>query len=42
MMRWMVFNERMDVIGTVYADNYTEAFIVARRRYPEVDYTQEF
>ena len=41
-MRWMVFNSRMDVIGTVYADNYTSAFIEARRRFRDVDYIQEF
>ena len=42
MMRWMVFNSRMDVVGTVYADGYTAAFIEARRRFRDVDYIQEF
>lgn len=41
MMRWLVFNSRMDVIGTVFADGYTAAFIEARRRFRDVDYIQE-
>jgi hypothetical protein len=42
MMEWMVYDSRMNVIGTVFADNYTSAFIEARRRFPKVDYIQEF
>ena len=41
MMRWLVFNSRMDVIGTVFADGFTAAFIEARRRFRDVDYIQE-
>ena len=41
MMRWLVFNSRMDVIGTVFADGYTEAFVIARNRFRDVDYIQE-
>lgn len=41
MMRWMVFNSRMDFIGFVTADGYTEAFIIARRKFRNVDYIQE-
>lgn len=40
-VRWMVFNSRMDCLGYVYADNYTAAFIIARRQYRYVDYIQE-
>lgn len=40
-MRWMVYNSRMDCIGIVTADNYTEAFIVARRKYRQADYIQQ-
>lgn len=40
-MRWMVFNSRMDVIGTVYADGYTEAFIIAKRKFRYVEYIQK-
>jgi hypothetical protein len=42
MMKWMVYDSRMNVIGTVIANNYTLAFIEARRRFPKVDYIQEF
>lgn len=38
MMRWMVFNSRMDVIGMVYAEDYTEAFMIAQRKFRNVDY----
>jgi hypothetical protein len=31
----------MDVIGTVIADGYTQAFIVARNSFRDVDYIQE-
>ena len=41
MKTWLVFNARMDVVGTVRAEGYTEAFIVARRRFAYVDYIQE-
>jgi hypothetical protein len=41
MMKWLVFNSRMDVIGTVVADGYTQAFIVASNRFRDVDYIQE-
>ena len=41
MKRWLVFNSRMDVIGKVFADGYTAAFIAARNRYRYVDYIQE-
>lgn len=40
-MRWMVYNDRMECIGIVVADGYTEAFIVARNKYRNVDYIQE-
>lgn len=40
-MRWMVFDCRMNVIGMVYADGYTAAFIEARRKFQNVDYIQE-
>jgi hypothetical protein len=42
MMRWMVFNSKMDVIGTIVADNYTEAFAVAQRRFRYVEYIQKY
>lgn len=41
MTKWLVFNRRMDVIGVVYADGYTGAFIEARNRFRDVDYIQE-
>lgn len=41
MIRWMVFNSRTDVVGFVFADGYTEALIVATRKYRNVDYIQE-
>lgn len=31
----------MDVIGTVYADGYTEAFIIAKRKFRYVEYIRE-
>lgn len=40
-MEWLVFNSRMDVVGTVIADGYTAAFIKARRIFQDVDYIQE-
>lgn len=40
-MKWLVFNSRMDVIGTVFANGYTEAFAIARNRFRYVDYIQE-
>lgn len=41
MKTWLVFNSRMDVIGSVSADGYTEAFMVAQRRFGYVEYIQE-
>lgn len=40
-MRWMVFDHRMECVGIVVADNYTEAFIIARQKYRNTDYIQE-
>lgn len=41
-MEWLVFNGDMEVIGTVFADGYTEAFILARRRFGYVEYIEQF
>ena len=41
MKKWMVFDRRMEVIGIVYADGYTGAFIEARRKFGYVEYIQE-
>ena len=41
MKKFLVFNSRMDVIGTVYAANYTLAFSEARYMFRDVDYIQE-
>ena len=41
MKSWMVFDHRMEVIGFVSADNYTSAFMEAKRKYRRVEYIQE-
>lgn len=41
MVTWLVFNSRMDVIGTIVAHNYTEAFNEARYMFRDVDYIQQ-
>lgn len=41
MSKWMVCDSRMNVVGFVYADNYTSAFIEARSRFGYVEYIQE-
>jgi hypothetical protein len=40
-MEWLVFNGNMQVIGTVVADGYTEAFMVARCRFGYVEYIEQ-
>lgn len=42
MMRWMVFNSKMEVIGTVVADGYTEAFAMAQRLFRYVECIQKY
>lgn len=41
MMKWMVFNARMDVIGIVVANDYNEAWSKANDRWSYVEYIQE-
>lgn len=41
MTTWLVFNSRMDVIGSVRAEGYTQAFAIAKNRFRYVDYIQE-
>ncbi len=41
MTTWLVFNSRMDVIGSVRAEGYTQAFVIAQNRFRYVDYIQE-
>jgi len=41
MTTWLVFNSRMDVIGSVRAEGYTQAFAIAQNRFRHVDYIQE-
>lgn len=40
-MKWLVFNSRMDVIGTVFASNFTMAWLEARNKFRDADYIQE-
>lgn len=41
MKTWLVFNRRMDVVGTVRAESYNEAFAIAEKRFRYVEYIQE-
>ena len=41
MKTWLVFNSKMDVIGSVRAEGYTQAFVIAQNRFRYVDYIQE-
>ena len=41
MKTWLVFDRRMEVIGTVRAEGYSEAFMLAMSRFRYVEYIQE-
>ena len=41
MKTWLVFNSKMDVVGSVRAEGYTEAFMIAQNRFRYVEYIQE-
>lgn len=38
MKKWLVFNEKMDCIGSVMADDFNDAWAIASRKYRNVDY----
>ena len=41
MKTWLVFDRRMEVIGTVRAEAYSQAFTLAMSRFRYVEYIQE-
>lgn len=40
MKKWLVFNEKMDCIGSVMADDFNDAWAIASQKYRSVDYIQ--